>query len=165
VAVILVPDPLSLLLIRRAERGGDPWSGHVAMPGGRREPGDVDLVATAIRETMEEVAIVLDRSQLLGALGDVAPVSPVLPPIAVRPYVFGLPGRPTAGLSSEVAASSWEPVETLLRTGARGDHVLTVAGVRRHFPAYQTGVGTLWGMTERILASFIPALAGARTNS
>lgn len=135
------------------------------MPGGRREPGDVDLVATAIRETMEEVAIALDRSRLLGALDDVAPASPVLPPIAVRPYVFGLPDRPTAGLSSEVALASWEPVESLLGTEARGDHVLIVAGVRRHFPAYQTGAGTLWGMTERILASLLPVLVGARTNS
>jgi len=135
------------------------------MPGGRREPGDVDLVATAIRETREEVAIALDRSRLLGALDDVAPASPVLPPIAVRPYVFGLPDRPVAGLSTEVTGASWEPVESLLGTDARGVHVLTVAGVTRHFPAYQTGAGTLWGMTERILASFLPILAGADTNS
>lgn len=162
--MILAPDPLSLLLIRRAERGGDPWSGHVAVPGGRREPEDADLVATAIRETREEVALTLDRSQLLGALDDVAPSSVVLPPVAVRPFVFALPDMPEAILSAEVAGAYWVAVDTLLRAGARGEFSLPVAGVTRRFPAYQTAAGTLWGMTERILDTLLPILAAASPN-
>ena len=57
VAIILTPQPDSILLIRRADRSGDPWSGHMALPGGRREAGDSDLAGTAIRETVEEVGI------------------------------------------------------------------------------------------------------------
>src|SRR5512138_157863 len=59
VAVVLVPSPDAVLLIRRAERPGDPWSGHMALPGGRRESGDADLVATAIREAAEELGLAL----------------------------------------------------------------------------------------------------------
>ena len=53
VALLLTPDPDRLLLIRRAEREGDPWSGHLALPGGRRDESDTDLLATALRETFE----------------------------------------------------------------------------------------------------------------
>ena len=55
VALVLVPAPDSLLLIRRAERAGDPWSGQIGLPGGRRDPGDPDLLATALREAADTV--------------------------------------------------------------------------------------------------------------
>lgn len=160
VAVILVPDPLSVLLIRRSEREGDPWSGHVALPGGREEPEDTDLIATAIRETAEEVGILLDRSELLGALDDVTPRSIMKPPFMVRPFVFGLGSEPRLRLSSEVASAHWEPLETLMRAEARGELALTIAGVTRHFPSYQTTAGTLWGMTERLLSELVRRLDG-----
>ena len=80
VAVILAPDPDALLLIRRAERAGDPWSGHMALPGGRQEPTEPDLFTTAVRETAEEVGLTLGRRNLIGALDDVVPRTPVLPP-------------------------------------------------------------------------------------
>src|ERR671920_2114796 len=71
VAAVLTPAPDSILLIRRADRSGDPWSGHMALPGGRREPGDTDLLATAIRETAEELGIELAHDDLAGHLDDV----------------------------------------------------------------------------------------------
>ena len=160
VAVLLVPDPLSVLLIRRSEREGDPWSGHVALPGGRAEPEDVDLAATAIRETAEEVGVLLDRTQLLGALDDVAPRSSVPRIFTVRPFVFGLASQPSLQLSSEVASAHWEPLETLRRADARGELALTIAGVTRRFPSYQTSAGTLWGMTERVLSETVRRLDG-----
>ena len=52
----------SVLLIRRAERTGDPWSGQVAFPGGKKQEGDLTARDTAVRETMEEVGIDLSRS-------------------------------------------------------------------------------------------------------
>jgi 8-oxo-dGTP pyrophosphatase MutT (NUDIX family) len=160
IAVILIPDPLSVLLIRRSEREGDPWSGHVALPGGREEPEDSDLIATAIRETAEEVGILLDRSELLGTLDDVTPRSIVKPPFMVRPFVFGLGSEPRLQLSSEVASAHWEPLETLMRAEARGELPLTIAGVTRRFPSYQTTAGTLWGMTERVLSGVLRELKG-----
>ena len=159
VALILAPDPLSILLIRRSERGGDPWSGHVALPGGRRSGDDPDLIATAIRETEEEVAVTLARDQLLGTLDDVAPSTAVLPAIAVRPHVFGLTGPTMPGRSEEVADARWEPVASLLAPEARGEYSLVRNGSTFHFPAYHTSLGTLWGMTLRILDSILPILA------
>jgi 8-oxo-dGTP pyrophosphatase MutT (NUDIX family) len=86
VAVVLTPEPDAILLIRRAERKGDPWSGHMALPGGRKSLSDEDLLATVIRETREEVGVTLRGDQLIGCLDDVAPRTPVLPPIAIRPF-------------------------------------------------------------------------------
>jgi len=158
VALIIAPDPLAVLLIRRAERGGDPWSGHVALPGGRRDPHDDDLIQTAIRETREEVGLELDRAHLLGQLDDLAPRTSVLPPVIVRPHVFRLDRHDVPILSEEVAHAGWEPLAMLLSPETRTEHSHELAGVIRQLPAYRTGAGTLWGMTERILAAFRPLL-------
>src|SRR5262245_27327606 len=73
VAVVLrqIGEGLDLLLIQRSERHGDPWSGHMAFPGGRQHPSDIDLFATAARETCEEVGIDLNvHGELLGHLDE-----------------------------------------------------------------------------------------------
>src|SRR6185503_4424279 len=58
---------LEMLLVKRAEYAGDPWSGHIALPGGRREPGDVSLEDTAVRETQEEIDVDLSaHARMLG---------------------------------------------------------------------------------------------------
>jgi len=158
VAIILTPDPDSILLIRRAERIGDPWSGHMALPGGRREPADADLPATAIREAAEEVGICLDRQFLVGSLHDVVPRTPVLPPIAVRPFVFVIDQRPPLRLNPEVASASWVPVEQFLRADSHHPVRLEIAGQIRQVQAYQLEDAIIWGMTERILTSFLDRL-------
>src|SRR5262245_51926666 len=83
VALILVPGHTGLetLFIRRAVRVGDPWSGQVGLPGGRRDPADVDLEHTAIRETREELAVDLGLAERLGPLDDLSPRTQLLPPI------------------------------------------------------------------------------------
>lgn len=159
VALILAPDPASLLLIRRAERAGDPWSGQVGLPGGRRGPEDADLVETATRETVEEVGIDLTRAHRLGALDDVAPRTPTLPPIAVRPYVFALPGRPPVRLNPEVASCHWVEVSHLARPGASRLTTVTIRGNSLQVPAFMLEGMAVWGMTERILASFLQAVS------
>jgi 8-oxo-dGTP pyrophosphatase MutT (NUDIX family) len=106
VAVVLAPsgapgDALSLLLMRRSEREGDPWSGHMALPGGHAHRADADLLHTARRETLEEVGIDLSDAELLGALDDVSPMRSS--EIAVRPFVFALATLREVSLSDEVA--------------------------------------------------------------
>ena len=158
VAIVFTPDPDSILLIRRADRSGDPWSGHMALPGGRRESADPDLLTTAIRETREEVGIELQREELAGTLDDVVPRTPSLPPVAVRPFVFLLSERPPMQLNAEVASASWIAVAHLLRADTHHPVQLEVAGQSRQVQAYQLDNAIVWGMTERILTSFLAQL-------
>jgi 8-oxo-dGTP pyrophosphatase MutT (NUDIX family) len=155
VAVVLAPDPDSVLLIRRAERLGDPWSGHMALPGGRQEPAEADLVITAIREAAEEVGLELRPDHLIGTLDDVVPRTPVLPPIAVRPYVFALEDRPVLAPNPEVALARWVPLDLLLHPDTYNSVRLDIRGESREFPAYQLNDSVVWGMTERILSSLL----------
>lgn len=155
VAVILTPDPDSALLIRRAERSGDPWSGHMALPGGRQDPTDADLITTAIRETAEEVGLGLGPRHLIGSLDDVVPRTPALPPIAVRPYVFALDRRPELSLNSEVAAARWVPIDLLLLADNYHTIRLEIRGESREFPAYRVDDSVVWGLTERILSGLL----------
>ena len=155
VGLILVPGSsgLDLLFIRRAERAEDPWSGHMALPGGRRDAGDVALVDTACRETLEETGISLLPSSLLGELDDLFPDIKVLPPVVVRPFVFGLPTRPRIESSDEVAAHLWVSLQTL-RASASATEV-EVRGQRLTVDAYVVGEHVIWGMTQRIVAPFL----------
>lgn len=155
VALLFVPDPDRLLLIRRAERDGDPWSGHIALPGGRRDAADRDLLETATRETLEETGIGLDAARPGVALDDHAPLTPVLPPILVRPFAFLLDHEPPVTPSVEVAASAWVPLAVLADPAAYRPTELEVRGARHRVSGYHLDAGLLWGMTERILTPVI----------
>jgi len=158
VGVLLVPDPDSILLIRRAERAGDPWSGQMGLPGGRNSPGDFDLLQTAIRETREEVGIELTPADLVGALDDVAPRSPHLPPLMVRPFVFCLPQRPPVIPNIEVAEHLWVELAALLHPDTYRPVTIRFGSAAREFAAYHVGPIPVWGMTERILAPLVALL-------
>ena len=164
VALVLLDGPppasgLEILLIRRAERPGDPWSGQIAFPGGRYEPGDPDLLATAIRETREETGVDLTSAERLGPLDDLYPRTPTLPPVVVRPFVFALGRRPPPLVpSDEVQRAFWLPLSRLEQAGVRREITLTLRGVERTFPAYLVNDELIWGMTERILTPFIELL-------
>lgn len=159
VALTLVPDrsgALELLFIKRASRSGDPWSGQMALPGGRREAADVDLLATAQREAHEETGVALSRHELLGALDDLRPVSPHLPQLLVRPFVFGLPSLPEIELSEEVALHLWLPLTALI--DSRATETVHVRGRSLTVPGYRIGPHFIWGMTERIVTPLIKML-------
>ncbi len=166
VALLLAPagSDLEVLLIRRAVRADDPWSGQVALPGGRANPEDADLVATAVRETREEVAVDLTThsAELLGRLDDVHPRTTVLPAIVVRPFVFAINHQPRVKPGAEVQSAFWVRLPDLVEPGARRDVTLDVRGVERTFPAYVLGPDVIWGMTERILTSFLSAVSPKR---
>jgi len=157
VAVLLhdSADGIEALFIHRAERPGDTWSGQIAFPGGRRDPGDADLRATAIRETQEEVGIDLTNAEPLGVLDDMYPRTPVLPPVVVRPFVFGLVERPAITLSDEVQDAFWVALRALTAPGVQQDVTIHHRDVTRVMPAYVIGAHTIWGMTERILSNLL----------
>ncbi len=154
VAVILVPDDtVELLLIRRADRAGDPWSGQMALPGGRREATDSDLVETAMRETWEEMGIELTREALVGQLDDLHPRSSVLPRIVVRPYVFQLESRPSVRTNDEVSLYLWTSLDSLANQAGRA--VVEAGNSTLSVDAYLLGPHVVWGMTHRIIMPFL----------
>ncbi len=159
VALVLRPsaveDDLDVLLIRRATRHGDPWSGQIGLPGGRVHVADASLIDTALRETHEEVGLDLRvGGSVLGALDELRPRTPVLPPIIVSPFVVGIPGHPELVLNHEIADTRWVRLGELYRPETRVRTTVEVRGIRMQVDAYQVGDFTVWGMTERILSSF-----------
>lgn len=145
-----------LLMIKRAEWDDDPWSGHVACPGGRVEPGDRDLAHTAMRETREETGIDLERvGRLIGTLDDLSPRTPVLPAIAIRPFVVLVPPDVEIVQSGEVAAAFWVPLPALRERGAWGIGTVLVRGVPREVSTFTHGGYTVWGLTERVLRQLL----------
>lgn len=161
VAIILrvnVWGGLDLLLIRRADREGDPWSGHVALPGGRRDPEDRSLEDTALREVWEEVGVDVRRDGgVIGTLDDLAPRNPTRAPMAVRPFVVTVAAVPLV-TNPEVASAAWIPVDALRSTAASRSSVVLVQGQRWTVPSLVVGDYLVWGMTERILRQFIELL-------
>jgi 8-oxo-dGTP pyrophosphatase MutT (NUDIX family) len=151
----VVEDEPELLFIKRALAEGDPWSGHVAFPGGRIEPGDESLEHTAIRETHEELALDLTQGRMLGRLDDLAPRSASLPPIIVRPFVAVVASDVELQPSREVAATFWVPLAILRDPGTQDEHVMTINGARARFPAYRVSEHLVWGMTERIVRQLL----------
>lgn len=159
VAIVLAPDPDQLLLIRRAEHPLDPWSGQMGLPGGRREPGDADLLATALRETREELGLDLAGVPFAGTLDDLAPLTPVLPPVVVRPHVFLLDQlRAPLQVSPEVQYARWARLDELAAPGTYRPFSFEHRGQHHRRPAYHLGGDVVWGMTERILTPLLRLL-------
>ncbi len=154
VSVILAPSArgAQILLIERAQRDGDPWSGHMALPGGRLEPSDPDWLHAAVRETREEVGVELDPRELVGELDDLRPVTAPAR-IVVRPFVFVVSRVPPTVLSDEVARVEWAPLGELARS--RGTIEVHHHGALRCMPCYFAGGRAVWGMTQRILEPFL----------
>jgi 8-oxo-dGTP pyrophosphatase MutT (NUDIX family) len=151
-----------VLLIRRAKAERDPWSGHMAFPGGRKDPSDQDLLATAIRETFEEVGVELHPERdLLGRLDD-------LPAIAkgkrvgmlISPFVFAVErDLDLRENRREVEEVLWAKLSPL----AGGERDTTWSydfeGRRIALPAYDVDGRIVWGLTHRMLRSLFDILA------
>ncbi|MGV3710359.1 MAG: NUDIX hydrolase [Gemmatimonas sp.] len=155
-------DSAELLFIKRAVIERDPWSGHVAFPGGRHDVADHTLADTAIRETREELSMDIARyGRLLGRLDDLAPVSPALPPIIIRPFVAVVPAALPFVLSErEVAGAFWVPVSLLRSAEAQSEFRMEREGATTRFPAYGVFGHTIWGLTERIVTQLLPLFTG-----
>ena len=160
VAVVLAPDPEALLLIRRAERAGDPWSGHMALPGGHVDASDANLVATAVREISEEVGLdLVENAQLLGRLPELVAAPAQL---TISPLVFALDsGLEPSANPDEVAEVVWATLEHLRSPLAKSNHELSSRGQRHIFPAFDVRGRIVWGLTYRILGNLLSTLEPA----
>jgi 8-oxo-dGTP pyrophosphatase MutT (NUDIX family) len=159
---------LELLLIRRSTHERDPWSGQMALPGGRMDPGDDSLLVTAIRETREETRVDLHReARLLGRLTEVAPRARELPVLTVLPFVFELEGGARAvPASDEVSEVVWAPMSRFLDPGTRATHRHTTPeGELLVFPAFDVRGRIVWGMTHRILEDLLSRLTASGTSA
>ena len=144
-----------LLFIKRAEFAGDPWSGQIAFPGGRHEPGDLTLRDTALRETLEETGIDVHAAGLvIGVLDDLRPRNPALPAIVIRPYV-AVVGQVAITPSREVAEAFWVPLSRLRSPDAVIQSSVTVRGHRMDVASYVHDGHTIWGITERMLSQLL----------
>ena len=145
-----------LLMIKRSDFEGDPWSGHIACPGGRMEPEDRDLAVTAVRETWEETGVdVAMDGRLLGHLDELSPRSPPLPPMVIRPYVAIVRADVRIVPSREVAEAFWVPLAALHTADAWGTDTIFVRGRDRVVSVFRHGRYTVWGLTERVLRQFL----------
>ncbi len=148
------PSP-RVLLMKRIERAGDPWSGHISLPGGRFDARDRDLLACAIRETHEELGLDLAGARLLGNLRALSPLSAGPNGMEVTPFAFVTDRalEPTPGPEAESAF--WLPLE-LAASGAIDD-TYTYPGTSRTFPGWRYENHVIWGLTFRILGDLLAA--------
>lgn len=150
-----------LLVIRRASSSRDPWSGQMALPGGRLDPADAGLVAAAVRETMEETGVdLVADGTLLGRIEALRPLGVRIPAISIWPFVFRVDSRAVARVASpEVASVYWFPVKALLDPANRGTYPWTYGGVVRRFPCIRLEGRVIWGLTYRVLTRLFEVAA------
>jgi 8-oxo-dGTP pyrophosphatase MutT (NUDIX family) len=161
-----------LLLIERVQRLGDPWSGQMALPGGRVQVEDGSPLQNAIRETHEETGLGLHGAPVLGRLVEQAPSSSG-GALRVAGYVFSVgESSPVLRPNHEVADALWLPLEALLepvryrdyRYPLRPELVFPAVAVdeSRDSAAIASACNTesrvIWGLTLRFLADFFERL-------
>lgn len=156
-----------LLFIRRAEHPKDPWSGHMAFPGGRVDDDDEDAFAAARRETREELALDLVLfAEKIGELTHLMVMAHGKPlPMVVVPFVFELSTTDDPKLipSDEVQEALWVPVSYLADEKNRSTMVYNIAGALPVTLACCRYEGrTIWGLTlqmvDELLALSWPGL-------
>ena len=165
VAIVLRAIPqLEILLIQRAVREGDPWSGQIALPGGRRGPEDATLQDTAIRETLEETGVDLNADGVvLGTLDELRPRTPVLPPIIVTPFVAVVERDTPLEISDELADAFWTPWSTFADPARIDESEVQVRGSSWKVTSYLVGERVVWGMTERMLRQLATRMSALRS--
>lgn len=158
VAMVLRPGAAGaeLLFIERTQHPRDPWSGHLAFPGGRQEAQDPDLLAAAVREAREEVGLELTPTHLLGRLSDLTGASLS---VRVAAFVFAVPADAVPAPNEEVADAFWVPVAALLCPRRQLVRTFPFRGLEgRALPAIDLlgpGRPVLWGLTYRFTAQLL----------
>jgi 8-oxo-dGTP pyrophosphatase MutT (NUDIX family) len=162
VAAILrgVDDDLEVLLMRRAERPGDRWSGQISLPGGHVDPTDADTLAAAIRETREEVG--LDLAGDAEVLGELTPIQAMARgrriELWITPVVFLYRGAGALTLGPEADDAFWLPVGAVRRGELDAEHRYEHEGTVYPLPSWRFGERVIWGLTHRILGEILALL-------
>lgn len=157
VAILRAASPEdSILLIRRAEREGDSWSGHWSFPGGRRDPEDPDLLHTALRELEEECGIRLPREAVHADLPHAIARRRVGRFLVVAPFVFQVPRQLATVLDPvEAAGSRWVPVRDILDCGLHCLRPVPGLPDEMRYPSIDLDGLPLWGFTYRLITHWL----------
>ena len=149
-----------VLLIRRAQREGDKWSGHISLPGGREHPGDADLVTTAMRETREEVGVDLRReTQFVGALDAMVAIADGRrTDLAIYPFVFTQTDAVKLVLNHEAERAFWLPLGSAASGQFDKPFHYNHEGARLTLPSWHYDSEVIWGLTHRILSNLLSAV-------
>jgi 8-oxo-dGTP pyrophosphatase MutT (NUDIX family) len=153
---------LHILMIKRAEREGDPWSGHMAFPGGRMDKTDAHGYAVAVRETEEEIGLTLgDEGCCIGRLSDISarPHRGALG-MAVTPFVFRLEREVEFTPNYEVAEVVWVPLEFLLDEDNRQEMIWRYRGAEIPVPCYWYEGRCIWGLSLMMLGELLDLAEG-----
>jgi 8-oxo-dGTP pyrophosphatase MutT (NUDIX family) len=153
---------LHILMIKRAERVGDTWSGHMAFPGGRMDKADANGFAVAVRETAEEVGLVLGAQDVcIGRLSDInARPRRGTFGMAVSPFVFRLDREATLTPNHEVAEVVWVPLEFLANADNREQMIWNFRGARIPVPCYKYEGRCIWGLSLMMLDELLDLVEG-----
>lgn len=153
-------DGLSVLIIHKhAEREGDPWSGHMAFPGGRRDPADRNSLATARREDRRNRTGIKRHGRLLTRLSDVITLPQLRgASMVITPYVFQLRAVPELSPNHEVAAIVWVPLAFLAERANRQKMRWAPNGVPIELPCYLYGEYRIWGLSLLMLDELLDVL-------
>ena len=150
-----------MLFIKRAEKAGDPWSGHMAFPGGHRDAQDATLRAAAVRETDEEIGLDISTASVLGELPRQRPMS-VRSNMLVAPFVFAIDGDPAFTLNHEVAATVWTPLAPMHQGSNAERDSPPFSGNGSGAGAFNgfrlAGGYFVWGMTYRMVQTFFETI-------
>jgi len=154
VAILLKPADrdVNMLFVKRIENPRDPWSGQIALPGGKRDQKDRNLKETVQREILEETGInLLERCRFLGTVEAVR--YQLNPEMKILPFVILLEYEPTIRLNGdELERYYWIPIKDLVRN----ERVVKIGLEER--PAFIIRDLQIWGLTFRILKKFFRAL-------
>lgn len=146
-------------MMRRAERQGDPWSGHVSFPGGRVDPKDANTRAAALRELQEETGI--SSTHKLTAIGRLSDLLTRehgrFRPMVVSPYVYRTPHALALMPSAEAAKLWWEPLAHLVDPSRRQAMLWRVAGLRIPVSSIRVDDARLWGLSLMMVKELIRA--------
>lgn len=138
-----------MLMIQRAVREGDPWSGHMGFPGGRKDASDATDVACAKRETREEIGFDLDTyGELICQLSDVnTGWRADRPEMLVAPFIFKVDSTPDFELNHEVDDTLWVPLSFLLDDANRSRHQWDWRGEVLESDAFTYDNRLIWGLS------------------
>jgi 8-oxo-dGTP pyrophosphatase MutT (NUDIX family) len=154
-------DHLEIGFIQRAIDDNDRWSGHIAFPGGRTEDIDESSLDTALRETHEEIGIMLSKEDFIGTLKDIkAHRSLNVGEFYIRPLVFYISQNVTPQLDpNEVAEFFWFPINELLNPHRKTQIQMNIDSKKVDFPAIDLNHSLpLWGLTYLMIQNLIETL-------